>query len=172
MVWKWCPEILFLYLNLTVLHTQVHSSLRRVVRRGQVQPKAQTDDETMVVTLETPIQILSRFGLRIFIQFLNLYIPFTFTPKPNCLASSAIQKYFLGRSGPTQSVTRLLLELPGCSQTWKKRTPWTPWSKFLLILSAKFDNFSAKFGSLNVQIRKNFKNVIFIVYKRCKLNRY
>ena len=31
--------------------------------------------------------------------------------------------------------------------------------------SAKFVLFSAKFGPLNVQIRKNFKNVIFIAYK-------
>ena len=31
--------------------------------------------------------------------------------------------------------------------------------------SAIFDLFSAKFGSLNVQIRNNFKNVSFIAYK-------
>ena len=58
-------------------------------------------------------------------------------------------------------------------QTWKKLTPWTPWSLiFFVRFSAKFVNFSAKFESLNVQIKNNYRNIIFIVYKQCKLNRY
>ena len=34
--------------------------------------------------------------------------------------------------------------------------------QFLKRFSAKFVKFSAKFGSLNVQIRNNFKNIFFI----------
>ena len=37
--------------------------------------------------------------------------------------------------------------------------------QFFKWFSAKFVLFSAKFGSLNMQIRNNFKNVIFIAYK-------
>ena len=36
--------------------------------------------------------------------------------------------------------------------------------------SPNFFNFSAKFGSLNVQIRNRLKNVIFKVSKWCKIN--
>ena len=38
--------------------------------------------------------------------------------------------------------------------------------------SAKFVNFSVKLESLNVQIRNNFKNVIFIACKQCKICKY
>ena len=38
--------------------------------------------------------------------------------------------------------------------------------------SAKFVKFSAKLGYFNLQIRNTFKNVIFIVYKRCKICKY
>ena len=43
---------------------------------------------------------------------------------------------------------------------------------FFFRFSATFVHFFAKFGSLNVQNRNNFKNAIFIVYKRCNMNRY
>ena len=43
---------------------------------------------------------------------------------------------------------------------------------FFKRFSAKFVNLSAKFGSLNVQIRNNFKNNIFIACKRSKTFKY
>ena len=39
-------------------------------------------------------------------------------------------------------------------------------------LSAVFVNISAKFGFLNMQIRNNFKNVIFIACKWFKIFKY
>ena len=39
-------------------------------------------------------------------------------------------------------------------------------------MSAKFVKFSAKFGSLNVQIRNNLKNIIFIAFLWCKVCKY
>ena len=57
-------------------------------------------------------------------------------------------------------------------QTWKKQTPWTLRSSTFKRFSAKFVLFSAKFDSLNVQIRNNFNNVIFIAYNWCKICKY
>ena len=44
--------------------------------------------------------------------------------------------------------------------------------RWVQLFSAKFVNFSAKFGSLNMQIRNNFKNVIFIACKWRKICKY
>ena len=44
--------------------------------------------------------------------------------------------------------------------------------KFLKRFSAKFVKFAVKFGSLNVQIRYNFKNIIFIACKWIKICKY
>ena len=40
-----------------------------------------------------------------------------------------------------------------------------PGVQLFKIFSAKFVNFSTKFGSLNVKIRNYVKNIIFIAYK-------
>ena len=42
----------------------------------------------------------------------------------------------------------------------------------LFWFSAKFVNISAKFGFLNMQIRNNFKNVVFIACNWCKIFKY
>ena len=55
-------------------------------------------------------------------------------------------------------------------QTWKKQTQWTPRS--LILPPAKSVHFSAHFGFLNMQIRNNLKNVIFIAFKWCKIWKY
>ena len=43
---------------------------------------------------------------------------------------------------------------------------------FVFGFSTKLVHFSANFGSLNVKIRNNFKNVIFIACKWCKICKY
>ena len=54
-------------------------------------------------------------------------------------------------------------------QNWKKQTPWTPRSS---IFKKIFHQIVQIFGSLNVQIRNNFKNIIFIACKWCKICKY
>ena len=43
---------------------------------------------------------------------------------------------------------------------------------FFVRFSAKLEDFSAKFGFLDVQVRNNFQNVIFIACKWCKICKY
>ena len=57
-------------------------------------------------------------------------------------------------------------------QTWKKQTPWTLGRSTLKMIFCQIGPFFAKFGSLNVQIRNNFKNIIFIAFKWCKIFNY
>ena len=57
-------------------------------------------------------------------------------------------------------------------QTGKKGVHEFREFQFLNRFSAKFVLFSAKFGTLNVQIRNTFKNIIFIGCKWCKICKY
>ena len=59
----------------------------------------------------------------------------------------------------------LVVDFVSFGQTWKNELHELHGVQLLKIFSAKFVNFSDKFAYLNVQIRKNFKNIIFIVYK-------
>ena len=54
-------------------------------------------------------------------------------------------------------------------QTWKKRTPWTQISIFLMIFWQVCQIFCLIW---NVQIRNNFKNIIFEACKWCKICKY
>ena len=54
-------------------------------------------------------------------------------------------------------------------QTRKNKLHELRGGKLLKKFPAKFVLFSAKLGSLNVQIRNTFKNVIFQAYKWCKI---
>ena len=56
--------------------------------------------------------------------------------------------------------------------TWKKQSTWAPQSSTFKKIFRKICSFCAKFGSLNMQIRNNFKNDIFIAYKWCKICTY
>jgi hypothetical protein len=47
-------------------------------------------------------------------------------------------------------------------QTWKKQTPWTPRSSIFNKIFLQICQIFAKFGSLNMQVKNIFKNIIFI----------
>ena len=55
------------------------------------------------------------------------------------------------------------------SQSWKKRSSWTPQSSTFKKIFRQICPFSAKLASLYVQIRNYFKNVIFTAHKWCKI---
>ena len=65
-----------------------------------------------------------------------------------------------------------LFLLPSWSRLRKNKLHELHGDQVFKRFSAKFVNFSAKFGSLNVQIRSNFKNIIFIACKWSKTFRY
>ena len=54
----------------------------------------------------------------------------------------------------------------------KKQTPWTPRRSIFKNIFCIFVKFSAKIGSLNIQTRNNFKNIIFIACKWNKVCQY
>ena len=60
----------------------------------------------------------------------------------------------------------------GLEQTGKKQRPWTPQSSFKKRFSTKFVKLFVKFGSLNVQIRNNLKNIICIACKWSKICKF
>ena len=60
----------------------------------------------------------------------------------------------------------------GQLHTWKKHTPWTSRSSTFFWIIRQIDKFSANFRPLNMQIRNNSKNVIFIACKLCKICEY
>ena len=57
-------------------------------------------------------------------------------------------------------------------QTWKNELYKLRGVQFFFGFSAKLVHFSANFRSLNTQIKNNFKNVIFIACKWCKICKY
>ena len=58
------------------------------------------------------------------------------------------------------------------ARLWKNKLLELHRVQFLKRVSSKFVKFSGKFGSLNVQIRNNFKNIIFIACKWSKICKY
>ena len=59
-------------------------------------------------------------------------------------------------------------QLSGVPSSWKKWAPWTLQRSTIFGVSIKFVRFSTKFWSLNVTIRNNMENIIYIPCKWSK----